>query len=99
MSFIDAIQDLFKSFFELIASIFATFYQLFQTILNAIISFFAGVVNLVSDIFTGAVDVVGGVGKFVIGNIVILTIIVGGGYAYTRYTTHGRQVAAGKKTN
>lgn len=32
------------------------------------------------------------------GNIVIIGIIVGGGYAYTRYTAHGRQVAAGKKT-
>lgn len=32
------------------------------------------------------------------GNIVIISIIAGGGYAYTRYTAHGRQVAAGKKT-
>ncbi|KAH0420317.1 hypothetical protein CcaCcLH18_14071 [Colletotrichum camelliae] len=35
---------------------------------------------------------------FFTGNIVIIGIIAAGGYAYVRYTTHGRQVAAGKKT-
>ncbi|KAK1849503.1 hypothetical protein CCHR01_07874 [Colletotrichum chrysophilum] len=98
MSFTKAFEDLFKSFYELIASIFSTFYHILQAFLNAIINFFTGIVNLTADVFSGVVDVVGGVGKFVLGNIVIIGIIVGGGYAYTRYTTHGRQVAAGKKT-
>ncbi|WYZ35117.1 hypothetical protein EsH8_I_001393 [Colletotrichum jinshuiense] len=98
MSLTKAIQDLFNSFYELIASIFSAFYHVLQTVLNAIIGFFTGVVNLITDVFAGAVDVVGGVGKFVLSNIVIISIIAGGGYAYTRYTAHGRQVAAGKKT-
>ncbi|GKT54639.1 hypothetical protein ColTof4_08497 [Colletotrichum tofieldiae] len=98
MAVTNALQDLFSSFYELLSSIFNAFYHVLQTFFNAIIGFFTGVVNLLSDVFSGAIDVVGGVGKFVLSNFVIIGVIAAGGYAYVRYTSQGRQVAAGKKT-
>ncbi|UQC79292.1 uncharacterized protein CLUP02_04771 [Colletotrichum lupini] len=98
MAVSNAIQDLFSSIYELLSSIFNAFYHVLQTIFNTIIGFFTGLVNLITDVFQGAIDVVGGLGKFVLSNFVIIGVIAAGGYAYVRYTSQGRQVATGKKT-
>ncbi|KXH69007.1 hypothetical protein CSAL01_11484 [Colletotrichum salicis] len=98
MAVSNAIQDLFSSIYELLSSIFNAFYHVLQTIFNTIIGFFTGLVNLITDVFQGAIDVVGGFGKFVLSNFVIIGVIAAGGYAYVRYTSQGRQVATGKKT-
>ncbi|KAK1976075.1 hypothetical protein LZ30DRAFT_604172 [Colletotrichum cereale] len=98
MAVTNAVQDLFSSIYELLSSIFNAFYHVLQTLFNTIIGFFTGIVNLISDVFSGAIDVVGGLGKFILSNFVIIGVIAAGGYAYVHYTAQGRQVTAGKKT-
>ncbi|KAH6874552.1 hypothetical protein B0T10DRAFT_610630 [Thelonectria olida] len=93
-----AIEDIFKSIYELLASIIGTAYQIIHSTVSAGFSFIAGLFNLLGDFASGMAKAAGGVGKFVAGNIVLITIGALGAFAYVRYTAQGRRLADGKKT-
>lgn len=96
--FVAAFEDFFKSIYELFASIIGTFASLINTLVTTVLNFFSGVINLFLDVGKGAVDLVGGIGKFIAGNIVVLGVIAAGVYVYTRQQ-QGRPVVPAKKTN
>jgi phage-related protein len=99
MAITSAISDLFKSIAELFESVFSTAYSIVHSILLACFNFVSGIFALAGDILGGFIDITTGFGKFVLGNIVVVTIGALGAFAYVRYTAHGRQLAEGKKTN
>lgn len=92
MSIGAAINDLVSSFYELFASVLGGIYNTIHALFAAVIGLFSGFINLIGDVFKGAVDVVGGLGKFLASNIVIVAIIAAGGYAFVRYN-QGRPIA------
>ncbi|CAN8106573.1 unnamed protein product [Discula destructiva] len=96
--FFAAFEDLLKSIYELFASVIGAFVHTIQAVLNAILNFFSGFINLVTDVFKGAVNVVGGVGSFIISNIVVIAILAAGYVIYTRQQ-QGKPVISNKKTN
>ncbi|KAI5464860.1 hypothetical protein BGZ63DRAFT_421852 [Mariannaea sp. PMI_226] len=98
MGFIDAIHDFFYSIYELIVALVATGYDIVQSLVSAIVGFVTGLFTLVGDVASGMVKAAGGVGKFITGNIVLITIGALGAFAYVRFTAQGRRLAEGKKT-
>ncbi|KAL1844744.1 hypothetical protein VTK73DRAFT_1875 [Phialemonium thermophilum] len=102
MSILAAINDLFRSVYELAASIAGTALHTVQSLVSAVVGLFTGFVRLIQDLLHGAIDVVGGVGRFVIGNIVILTVLSVAGYAFLRLRQQqqrqgGKAVTVGDK--
>ncbi|KAK3940191.1 hypothetical protein QBC46DRAFT_341751 [Diplogelasinospora grovesii] len=104
MAVTSAVNDLIASVYELLASLFSGVYNIVHSIITAVLGLFTGFFTLMADVFSGVVDVVGGLGKFVAGNIVVIGIIAAAGYGFVRYQqTQGRSVtssatAAQKKT-
>ncbi|KAH7175438.1 hypothetical protein EDB81DRAFT_4121 [Dactylonectria macrodidyma] len=98
MAITSAISDFIKSIYELLISIISTAYAVVSSAVNAILGFITGIFTLVGDVVKGMVDVAGGVGKFVAGNAVLITIGALAAFAYVRFTVQGRQLAEGKKT-
>ncbi|KAM7200884.1 hypothetical protein V8F20_005126 [Naviculisporaceae sp. PSN 640] len=90
MAITSAVTDLVKSVGELLSSLVHAVYSIFHTFFSAVVHLFSGFIAFVSDIFQGVLDVVGGIGKFVAGNIVMLGLIGAAGYAYVRYTAQGQ---------
>ncbi|KAK5659612.1 hypothetical protein OQA88_816 [Cercophora sp. LCS_1] len=103
MAITTAITDLFSSVYELFASLIGAAYTIVHSFVAGIASLFAGFFAFIADIFQGVFDIVGGVGKFVTGNIVILGIIGAGVYGYLHFTRQGQlqgqRSTAVKKTN
>ncbi|KAK1756480.1 hypothetical protein QBC47DRAFT_380034 [Echria macrotheca] len=109
MAVTTAVTDLFASFYELFASIVNAAWTIVHSFIMGIAGLFTGVFTFFADIFKGLFDVVGGVGKFVTGNFVILGVIAAGAFAYFRFTEQGQMQArnlgakssavANKKTN
>ncbi|KAH6981801.1 hypothetical protein BGZ61DRAFT_529888 [Ilyonectria robusta] len=97
MAITTAISDFIKSIYELLASILSTAYTVVSSTVSAVLNFFAGLFTLLGNIVSGMVDVAGGVGKFVAGNIVLISIGALAAFAYVRFTVQGRQLAEGKK--
>ncbi|PSR84148.1 hypothetical protein BD289DRAFT_409845 [Coniella lustricola] len=98
MTLSSAIENLFKSVYELFASVIGAIASVINTIITAILNFFSGVINLFADVFKGAIDVVGGVGSFILSNIVVIGVIAAGYVIYTRQQ-QGKPVVPTKKTN
>ncbi|KZZ99440.1 hypothetical protein AAL_02012 [Moelleriella libera RCEF 2490] len=97
MSIPSAVSGLVRSVYDLFASLLATIYAVIHDVLSAVQSVLAGAVHFVQHVIGEAIHVTGGVTKFVLSNFVALAI---GGllvFGYLRYSTSGRQVAAGKK--
>ncbi|KAB5531426.1 hypothetical protein GE09DRAFT_1228225 [Coniochaeta sp. 2T2.1] len=98
MAITSAINDLVASIYELFASVVGGIYSAIHAVFAAVFGLFSGFVNLFADIFKGAFDVVGGLGKFLASNIVIVAIIALGGYAFVRYqNAQGRPAVPQKK--
>ncbi|KAH7157424.1 hypothetical protein B0J13DRAFT_617521 [Dactylonectria estremocensis] len=98
MAITTAISDFVNSIYELFISIISTIYTVVNSALSAILGFITGIFTLLGDVTKGMVDVAGGVGKFVAGNAVLITIGALAAFAYVRFTVQGRQLAEGKKT-
>ncbi|KAK5995291.1 hypothetical protein PT974_03692 [Cladobotryum mycophilum] len=99
MAVTTAISDFFHSIYEVIASLLGAVYSLLNNTINAIVNFLTGILTLVREVFGGLIDIAGGVGKFLAGNAVLLSIVAVGAVAYSRYSTHGRVTSSRKKTN
>jgi len=90
MAVTNAVTDLFASVYELFASLIGAVYTIAHSFVTGIVNLFVGFFSFFADIFQGVIDVVGGVGKFVAGNIVIIGIIAAAGYGYVRFTQQGQ---------
>ncbi|KAJ6439738.1 AP-2 adaptor complex subunit alpha [Purpureocillium lavendulum] len=99
MAITTAIADLFNSFYELLASIFGAAYAIVHSVVTAVVGFITGIFRLAGDVLGGAIDIAGGVGKFVAGNIVLISVGALLAFAFVRYTAQGQRIAAQKKTN
>ncbi|GJN71882.1 hypothetical protein VFPFJ_02607 [Purpureocillium lilacinum] len=99
MAITTAISDLFKSFYELISSIFGAAYAIVNSVVGAVVGFVTGIFKLAGDVLGGAIDIAGGVGKFIAGNIVLISVGALLAFAFVRYTAQGQRIAAQKKTN
>ncbi|KAK7220762.1 hypothetical protein V2G26_008765 [Clonostachys chloroleuca] len=97
MTITTAISDLFKSFYELIASVLSAAYAVVHSTVDAVLGFITGLVTLLGDITGGVIDVTSGVGKFILGNFVVVSIGALAAFGYLRYTAQGRQLLANKK--
>ncbi|KAH8898098.1 hypothetical protein GQ53DRAFT_678071 [Thozetella sp. PMI_491] len=102
MAITTAIGDLFHSVYEMFLTIFGTIYNLISSFFLAIIHFFQDFVNLITSVLGGVIEVAGGVGKFVLGNVVMLGVVSAGIYFYVNnQQQQGRSVkpaTAMKKT-
>ncbi|KAL2020011.1 hypothetical protein VTK56DRAFT_8914 [Thermocarpiscus australiensis] len=107
MAITSAVTDLFKSLAELLSSVFGAAYAIVHSFVSGLFGLVSGFFAFVQDLGKGAVDLVGGVGRFVAGNIVALGVIAAAGYAYMRFVQQPQQQGrkpvavngAGKKTN
>ncbi|KAK4202144.1 hypothetical protein QBC40DRAFT_277037 [Triangularia verruculosa] len=100
MAITNAVTDLISSFLELFSSLFHAVFTIAHSFIAGILGLFNGFFIFIGDIFKGVFDVVGGVGRFLAGNIVILGLIAAAGYAYVRFAGQqtgrsGRPVANG----
>ncbi|VUC28601.1 unnamed protein product [Clonostachys rosea] len=97
MAITTAISDLFKSFYELIASVFNAAYAVVHSTVQAVLGFITGLITLLGDITGGVIDLTSGVGKFILGNFVVVSIGALAAFGYLRYTAQGRQLLANKQ--
>ncbi|GAB1319853.1 hypothetical protein MFIFM68171_10063 [Madurella fahalii] len=96
MAVTSAITDLVKSVAELLSSVFGTAYTIVHSFLSGLIGLFAGFFAFIGDLTKGVFDVVGGVGRFIAGNIVILGILGAAGYAYVKFIQPQQQQQGSK---
>ncbi|KAL1895934.1 hypothetical protein Sste5346_005033 [Sporothrix stenoceras] len=82
MSFSNAVTDLVRSIYEAIAGIFHLVFRVLHGAFSTVAHSFEAVINFVVDMVHSSVALVGGVGKFVAGNFVILAILAVGAYFY-----------------
>jgi phage-related protein len=85
MAITTAVADLFKSAYELVASLFAAVSNAFSAVFSMLASLVTSFMTLVGDILLGVLDIFQGVGKFVLGNIILLALVAAGGFAFVRY--------------
>jgi uncharacterized membrane protein len=64
-----AFGDFFKSIFELFYSFFQTAFDLVAVIIRTVFNFIGSILNVFVEFFKGIIDVVGGLGKFVLGQL------------------------------
>ncbi|KAF1983231.1 hypothetical protein K402DRAFT_396933 [Aulographum hederae CBS 113979] len=97
-SIITSIRDLFASLIELITSIFRTIIDLITTVITSLFNFVTGFFTMVFDSARGVVNGLGGLGKFVISNFVVLAIIALAGVFYLQFQRNqGKTVKVGNK--
>lgn len=82
MSFTDAIADFLRSIYETIAATFGLIFRVIHGAFATVVNFVEACLSFVVDVVHNAVAFVGGVGKFVAGNFVILAILAVGAYFY-----------------
>ncbi|UNI22766.1 hypothetical protein JDV02_008626 [Purpureocillium takamizusanense] len=99
MAITTAVSDLFNSFYELLSSVFGAAYAIVNSVVGAVVGFVTGIFKLVGDVLGGAVDIAGGVGKFLAGNIVLISVGALLAFAFVRYTAQGQRAVTQKKTN
>ncbi|KAJ5898038.1 hypothetical protein N7504_008326 [Penicillium tannophilum] len=97
-SIITSIKDLIASLFEVIFSIFRTAFDGVYGLLHACISFVVGTIKMALYTVGDSLKALGGVGKFVASNFVVIALIAGGAYGYLQYQRRqGRTVRVGDK--
>ncbi|KAJ5587734.1 uncharacterized protein N7459_003499 [Penicillium hispanicum] len=97
-SIVTAVKDLVTSIFEIIASLFSKAFGMANGLLHAFIDFFAWIFNMALHTVGDALEAVGGAGKFIASNIVVIALIAGGAYGYLKYQRRqGRTVQVGDK--
>ncbi|KAI6784571.1 uncharacterized protein J7T54_006616 [Emericellopsis cladophorae] len=98
MAITTAVSDFFASIYELVSSVFCAAYSVVHSVFLAAYNFVVGILSLVGDVLGGFVDISTGVGKFIVGNIVILSIGALVAFLYMRNTAQGQKLAQ-KKTS
>ncbi|KAI6350920.1 hypothetical protein MCOR25_010290 [Pyricularia grisea] len=99
--FFAAIEDLVKSVANLFAGIFNTIANVIGGFLTMIVNFFSSFVNLITGTVEGLAQMVGGLGKFIAGNIVLIGIVGVAVVGYQRFVVQGNQpkpITQAKKT-
>jgi len=97
-SVIASVKDLITSMFEVTFSVFTSAFDAIYGLLLVFINFFAGIFTTVLHMAKSILEGVGGVGKFIASNIVVIAIIACGGYGYLEYQRRqGRPVDIGGK--
>ncbi|KAJ5653891.1 hypothetical protein N7490_000894 [Penicillium lividum] len=97
-SIITSIQDLISSIFELIFSVFKTGFNAVYGLLHAIIDVIVGTFQMALYTVGDTLKALGGIGKFIASNIVVIALIAAGGYGYLQYQRRqGRTVQVGDK--
>lgn len=81
-SFSNSAADLIRSIYEAIAATFGLIFRVIHGAFSTVVHSFEACLTFVVDIVRNAVAFVGGVGKFVAGNFVILAILAVGAYFY-----------------
>ncbi|KAL2257975.1 hypothetical protein VTK26DRAFT_8891 [Humicola hyalothermophila] len=110
MAISTAVTDLVKSLAELLSSALGAAYAIVHSLVAGFVGLLTGLFAFAGVLGRGVLDLVSGVGRFLTGNIVILSIIGVAGYAYMRFARQPQQqqgrrpaaantVGAGKKTN
>lgn len=101
MAVTTAISDLFKSIYEVIASIVATVSHAFFAVFNLFANLVTSFVTFISDVLLGVLDIAEGLGKFVLGNILLFALVAVGGFAFVRYQQQQKgqsKIGGAKKT-
>lgn len=96
-----AIEDLLKSFGNLFAGVFGTISNIVTGFFSMIVHFFTSFADLITGTFKGAVEMIGGLGRFIAGNLVLFGILAAGLVAYQRFVVQGGQpkpITQAKKT-
>ncbi|SPQ23117.1 5e63f2d9-bd87-4b2c-93ce-55ed5c6272c5 [Thermothielavioides terrestris] len=92
MAVTTVLTDLAHSLGELLSSVFGTAYALVHSFVADLFGLLAGFFALANDLVRDVVDLVGGVGRFVAGNVVVLGVIAAAGYyAYARFVQQPQQ--------
>ncbi|KAK4135221.1 hypothetical protein BT67DRAFT_448864 [Trichocladium antarcticum] len=91
MAVTNAITDLVKSIAELFSSVFNAVYSIVHSFITNILALLASFLALFGDLGKGVIDLVGGVGRFVAGNVVVLGVVAAAGYAYIRFVQQPQQ--------
>ncbi|KAJ5945680.1 hypothetical protein N7454_002519 [Penicillium verhagenii] len=97
-SIITSIKDLIVSMFELVFSVFQTAFDTVYGLLHTVVDAFIGVFRMAFHTAGDALEMLGGIGKFIASNIVIIGLLAGGAYGYVQYQRRqGRTVKIGDK--
>ncbi|KAJ5636019.1 uncharacterized protein N7484_009332 [Penicillium longicatenatum] len=97
-SIITSIKDLIASLFEVIFSVFQTAFGTVYSLLHAFIDFFVGIFRMGFRAVGETLEALGGIGKFIASNVVVIALIAGGAYGYLHYQRRqGRPVKVGEK--
>jgi len=101
MAITTAVNDLFKSVYEVFASVVAAVTNAFTAAFNLAANLVTSFMSLIRDVVLGLVDIFEGLGKFLIGNILLVGLVAAGGFAYVRYQQQQKsqaRIGTGKKT-
>ncbi|KAJ5129321.1 uncharacterized protein N7515_005360 [Penicillium bovifimosum] len=93
-SIITSIKDLITSVFEVIFSVFKSAIDTVSSLLYAVFDFFAGIPIMIGHMVKGSLEAAGGVGSFVAGNIVIISLVVLGSFGYMAYVRGDKRPAS-----
>jgi len=97
-SILSSLNDLLTSFLSLIRSILQTFYDVVHAGVSAVLNFVAGFANMLAETVKGALQVGSGVGRFIVGNIVVLAVLGAAAFGYLVVQRRkGRTVTVGDK--
>ncbi|KAJ6102769.1 hypothetical protein N7486_005196 [Penicillium sp. IBT 16267x] len=97
-SIITSVKDLIASLFEVIFSVFQTGFDTVYGLLHAFIGFFVSIARMALHTAGSGLEALGGIGKFIGSNIIVIGLIGGGAYAYLQYQRRqGRTVKVGDK--
>ncbi|KAK4118593.1 hypothetical protein N657DRAFT_583391 [Parathielavia appendiculata] len=109
MAVTNAVTDLVASIGELLSSIFGAAYSIVHSFITGVLGLFAGFISMIGDLVKGVFDLVGGMGRFVAANAVVIALVAAAGYAYVRFVQQPQQqgrkpigvngAGIGKKTN
>jgi len=97
-SIFQSLSDLVVSIFEVVSSIFKTVFDLFYNAIAMVGHLFAGILNMALEFFRGIIELAGGIGKFLLGNILVIGVLVAAFFGFTEYQRRqGRTVKVGDK--
>ncbi|KAJ5549867.1 hypothetical protein N7535_002190 [Penicillium sp. DV-2018c] len=98
-SIITSIKDLITSVFEVVFSVFKSAIDTVSSLLYAFFDFFAGIPIMIGHMVKGSLEAAGGVGSFIAGNIVVISLIALGSFGYLAYLRrdgHSANIASKK---
>ncbi|KAJ5335478.1 hypothetical protein N7541_005309 [Penicillium brevicompactum] len=97
-SILASLHDLFTSLVELIFSVFHSAFNTVSGLLTGVVEFLVGSVQMVLHTAAETLKAVGGLGNLIASNIVLIALVAGGIYGYSKYQgRRGRPVTVGNK--